>query len=255
MELKKRTLYSLTLVSALFLVTGCSDDDDDAEPSESKTGITVKTDQTFGEFLADDAGRTLYLFAADVDGASACAGSCTTSWPPFLLEDDVPASLDADDFATITRADGTQQTTYKGWPLYYFSGDSGPGQFNGDGIGNVWFTAKQSYSLMLGKLSASEQYMVDGQGRTLYYFTDDTENNSVCAGGCVAAWPTFLDEEVDIPSSLDKDDFGTITREDGQRQSTYKGRPMYYFAQDEKRGDKKGQGLNGKWFLFKQVVE
>jgi hypothetical protein len=42
----------------------------------------------------------------------------------------------------ITRSDGGKQVTYDGHPLYYFSGDSGPGQANGqgsDGFGAKWW--------------------------------------------------------------------------------------------------------------------
>jgi predicted lipoprotein with Yx(FWY)xxD motif len=34
----------------------------------------------------------------------------------------------------ITRADGSLQTTYKGWPLYYFSKDAGPGDLKGENV-------------------------------------------------------------------------------------------------------------------------
>ena len=40
------------------------------------------------------------------------------------------------DLGTITRSDGTKQVTYNGHPLYYFVGDSGPGQTTGQGSDN-----------------------------------------------------------------------------------------------------------------------
>ena len=48
----------------------------------------------------------------------------------------------AADLGTITRSDGTKQVTYLGHPLYYFAGDSGPGQTNGQGsdsFGAKWW--------------------------------------------------------------------------------------------------------------------
>jgi predicted lipoprotein with Yx(FWY)xxD motif len=45
---------------------------------------------------------------------------------------------------------------------------------------------------------------------------------------------------------------GTTKRSDGKRQVTYKGHPLYYFIQDKKAGDTKGQGLNAfgaKWYV------
>jgi predicted lipoprotein with Yx(FWY)xxD motif len=40
---------------------------------------------------------------------------------------------------TIADPDGSKQLTYMGWPLYTYSGDSAPGQANGQGTGGVWF--------------------------------------------------------------------------------------------------------------------
>ena len=48
---------------------------------------------------------------------------------------------DAADQHESTREDGKRQTTYKGWPLYYFAGDKAPGDVLGQGLGNVWFVA------------------------------------------------------------------------------------------------------------------
>jgi Secreted repeat of unknown function len=45
---------------------------------------------------------------------------------------------------TVARADGQQQVTYDGKPLYFFSGDKAPGDTNGHGVGSVWFAAKAS---------------------------------------------------------------------------------------------------------------
>jgi hypothetical protein len=46
------------------------------------------------------------------------------------------------DLGTITRSDGSKQVTYDGHPLYFFAGDSGPGQTNGqasDSFGAKWW--------------------------------------------------------------------------------------------------------------------
>jgi predicted lipoprotein with Yx(FWY)xxD motif len=54
---------------------------------------------------------------------------------------------------------------------------------------------------------------------------------------------------VSVPEGLNAGDFGAITREDGKRQSTYKGAPLYYYAGDKAPGDALGQGLGNAWFV------
>jgi predicted lipoprotein with Yx(FWY)xxD motif len=94
-----------------------------------------------GDVLVDGAGLTLYMFTADADGKSACYGDCATSWPP-LVADAAPSlgkGLDAEAFGSITRDDGTAQVTFGGMPLYFFAGDTAPGDVNGQGIGGKWY--------------------------------------------------------------------------------------------------------------------
>jgi predicted lipoprotein with Yx(FWY)xxD motif len=50
----------------------------------------------------------------------------------------VPDNLNANDFRTIRREDGKMQTTYKNWPIYYYSGDQNAGDTNGDGKDGLW---------------------------------------------------------------------------------------------------------------------
>jgi predicted lipoprotein with Yx(FWY)xxD motif len=97
--------------------------------------IVTSEHPDFGTILTDKEGNALYFFTRDADGSSACAGACVNNWPVFYEEllfigDD----LDENDFGFITRDDGMDQTTYKGWPLYYFINDTEAGQVNGDNV-------------------------------------------------------------------------------------------------------------------------
>jgi predicted lipoprotein with Yx(FWY)xxD motif len=95
-----------------------------------------------GKFFADSKGMTLYIFKKDSPGKSVCAGPCVEKWPLYFREKvAVPEGVSAGDFGTIPREDGKQQTTYKGWPLYYYAGDKAPGDVSGQGLGTVWFVA------------------------------------------------------------------------------------------------------------------
>jgi predicted lipoprotein with Yx(FWY)xxD motif len=95
-------------------------------------------------FLTNSSGRAVYLWAADSMNKSTCSGACTAAWPPVTTKGNVTAAdgAKAADLGTITRSDGSKQVTYSGHPLYYFAGDSGPGQTNGqssDSFGAKWW--------------------------------------------------------------------------------------------------------------------
>ncbi len=102
--------------------------------------VTTKTGGPNGSYLVGVNGMTLYTFDKDVKGVSNCSGSCATTWPPYTTTVQ-PTSMPTN-LAVITRADGSMQYTWKGMPLYYFSGDTKPGDTNGDGVNGVWHIVK-----------------------------------------------------------------------------------------------------------------
>ncbi len=86
-------------------------------------------------------------------GQSACSGDCIVKWPVYSTKL-ILASKQVwtrKHFGVITRADGAKQSTYKGWPLYYFQNDAKAGDIKGDSVGGTWFTAKPDYTVALGK--------------------------------------------------------------------------------------------------------
>jgi predicted lipoprotein with Yx(FWY)xxD motif len=94
--------------------------------------------------LVDGSGRTLYLFEKDQPDQSACAGACAAAWPVDNSNGTPKAGsgVKASLLGTIRRGDNTTQVTYNHHPLYYYSGDSGVGQQNGQGLnafGAAWF--------------------------------------------------------------------------------------------------------------------
>jgi predicted lipoprotein with Yx(FWY)xxD motif len=93
------------------------------------------------------------------------------------------------------------------------------------------------------------KFLTDAKGMTLYIFKKDSPGKSACAGPCVEKWPLYSMENVAAPDGVKAGDFGTITREDGKKQTTYKGMPLYYFAGDKKAGDVTGQGMGNVWYV------
>jgi len=92
-------------------------------------------------------------------------------------------------------------------------------------------------------------YLTDEKGMTLYLFKKDAAGKSACVGACVEKWPLFAVETVTVPEGVKDTDFGTITREDGKKQTTYKGLPLYYYFKDAKPGDTQGHGVYDVWYV------
>ena len=95
-------------------------------------------------------------------------------------------------------------------------------------------------------------YLVDGAGMTLYYFTRDVfAGQTVCYGGCAAAWPPLLVAEGQTATAGDgvAGVIASTPRTDGTLQVTYDGRPLYYWAADTAPGDTTGQGQGDVWFV------
>ena len=65
-------------------------------------------------------------------------GEClvTGEWQVTAASAGKPAGSVAS-LATLKRPDGTEQVTYRGFPLYTFVKDQSPGQTNGQGIKDV----------------------------------------------------------------------------------------------------------------------
>ena len=213
--------------------------------------VQIKATPSGVNYLTDDGGMTLYYYTLDTNGQSACYGGCAKAWPIYYAENlSVPDGLSASDFGTITRTDGSKQTTYKGWPLYYWVNDKKPGDMTGEGVHKVWYVLTvPAYTVMIGTNTAVGNYLVDGSGNALYWFAKDKVNTSACSGDCLKAWPAFTAESFVVPSALNASDFGTITRDDGTAQVTYKGWPLYYWVKDKARGDVTGQNVGKVWFV------
>ena len=113
---------------------------DAAAPAASAADVML-AESDLGTILVDGAGLTLYLFTNDSPGVSACSGGCAENWPGFGVDAEpvVGEGLDAADFTTITGTDGSPQLAFHDHPLYYFAGDSAPGDTNGQNVGTVWF--------------------------------------------------------------------------------------------------------------------
>ncbi|TMV49061.1 hypothetical protein FE783_15440 [Paenibacillus mesophilus] len=215
--------------------------------------IDIVNDAKLGSYLVDESGKTLYYFTKDTKDTSTCKDQCAVNWPIYYAENiQVSAQMNAADFKTIVREDGKKQTTYKGMPLYYFAKDEKAGDVKGQAVNNVWYVVNFS-SVAVASQDSLGKFLVDSGGRTLYWFTRDTKDKSACAGTCETNWPIFYSDNLASTADLKVESFGTIVREDGTKQTTYNGMPLYYYIKDEKPGDVKGQGVNNVWFVVAPI--
>lgn len=90
--------------------------------------------------LTNAQGMTLYYRTTDTP-TSVCSGGCASAWPPVLSTTMPSVSGTLPGTFTLMNDTNGSQVAYNGHPLYTYSGDSAPGQANGQGFGNIWFVA------------------------------------------------------------------------------------------------------------------
>jgi predicted lipoprotein with Yx(FWY)xxD motif len=112
----------------------------------------------------------------------------------------------------------------------------------------------QSAAAVTGAVLGPGTALVDGTGRALYLFENDTGSTSTCTGACPGVWPPMPAPTgpAAVTSPGTDAQLGSTSRGDGTAQLTYHGHPLYHYIGDEKPGDTRGQGLNqfgAHWYL------
>jgi predicted lipoprotein with Yx(FWY)xxD motif len=129
-------LIALLATAAVLALAGCgSDNGYGGGSSSSSTSISTAKNDKLGEtVLVDGNGKTIYALSAEKGGKFICTDSkCLSAWTPVSGN----AEGDVGSLAMVNRPDGKQQATYKGQPLYTFSGDKGQDDANGEGVKDV----------------------------------------------------------------------------------------------------------------------
>lgn len=92
--------------------------------------------------------------------------------------------------------------------------------------------------------------LVGDKGMTLYVFTKDEKDKSNCKEDCLVKWPPLLTlGEPKLSGRIFKNKISSTTLKDGHEVVTYFGNPLYYWYEDEKPGDIRGQNVGGVWYL------
>lgn len=265
----KRKLFSVCAAAGIALFSGCGgtsgggyDNGSSSVSSVSSTAssssvssmpaymsVELSSLQREVRYLTDTAGMSLYTFDKDTLGMSNCPNieGCEATWPAFTTP------VVRDDFGMAGA-----YTSYYQHPLYYFSKDGQPGDVKGDDVKQVWhlvyplkgFTETDEVKLSAG--NRKQTYLTDKDGNALYTFDKDDVNVSNCYGMCEQIWPVLKGEisAGSLPDGVAAADFATTTRSDGTTQATYKGMPLYYFANDTAAGDTNGDWVKGVWHLI-----
>lgn len=99
----------------------------------------------------------------------------------------------------------------------------------------------------------SNDVITGNNGMTLYVFDKDVAGSgkSLCNGPCAANWPPLIASDFAVGSEAGSSDYTLVVRDDGKKQWALKGKPLYYWAKDQKPGDKTGDGFNNVWHVAK----
>jgi predicted lipoprotein with Yx(FWY)xxD motif len=303
MKFKKSGFWlALNLVVMLsFILTACGSPAAAAQPTAVPTQppaalpttasapvttytLKVANNPTLGSYLTDQDGRTVYVFTKDTTTTSVCNGGCAKAWPPLEGLGAAGTGVDASLIGTGSRQDGSKQVTYKGMLLYYWAGDTKPGDINGQNVQGVWFVISPSGDLIKTALSTAAapsaapttaataapspvpptpmaftlkvannpilgNILTDQDGRTIYMFATDVGGVVSCYDTCAKFWPPLVGTAT-AGTGVDASLIGTTMRKDGASQVTYKSMPVYYFLKDSKPGDVFGQGVQGTWYVL-----
>ena len=115
----------ILLTMATLALAGCA--------KKTETASSTYGAQAAGVLTAKN-GMTLYVFDKDKGDQSSCYDKCAVNWPPYVGA----AASRPDIWQLVQRNDGIIQWTYDGKPVYFFKGDTAPGDANGDGKDGVW---------------------------------------------------------------------------------------------------------------------
>ena len=177
-------LYAAVLAAGSLTLAACGSSGSGTSASSSSSSSAAGAAAAYtvssaavpgvGTVLVNGSGRTFYLLTSEKGGTLTCTddNGCTKVWPDTELPSGVTApvagsGIDASKLSTIKGPSGSLYITYAGWPLYTFSGDSGPGQAHGQGIqsfGGTWETLTVAGTPVTGAAGGTTTSSSSGYG-------------------------------------------------------------------------------------------
>ena len=117
--------------------------------------------------------------------------------------------------------------------------------------GGIGGTTPTKRVVKIAKLSDGGSVLANLRGRTLYSLSVERHGKFIGTAGCLSIWhPLVVPKGVRPTGPVT---LGTVKRPDGRTQVTYRGRPLYRFANDTKTGEANGEGFKdvGTWHAAK----
>lgn len=134
-------VVSMTLLG--LILSGCTK----SNPTQYSIKTASKT--AIGTYLVDSKGITLYYYTLDERGKSNVPNALKSTWPSVSITNlTVSSDLNMNDFSYTLAGYGenNNQVTFKGWPLYYYTGDTSPGDVKGNGVNGFSVAAPSKMS-------------------------------------------------------------------------------------------------------------
>jgi predicted lipoprotein with Yx(FWY)xxD motif len=117
--------------------------------------VDVAPSGTLGTIIVTNRGFALYIFAPDAARQVTCTAGCARAWPPLLVHagETVAAGPGVQPglLGSAPNPSGGRVVTYRGWPLYTYLGDGGPGRAAGQGDdddGGLWYVMRPSGQIL-----------------------------------------------------------------------------------------------------------
>ncbi len=108
-------------------------------------------------------------------------------------------------------------------------------------------TSKTLHIATASNATLGKTVLVNGKGRTLYTLSSESKHKINCKSACMSLWPPLKIRKGLKPVGAAH--LGVLKRREGFLQVTFKGRPLYTYGGDAKKGDANGEGIKfvGVW--------
>jgi predicted lipoprotein with Yx(FWY)xxD motif len=225
--------------------------------------------------LANHSARTLYVLSTERGANLHCKKACLTIWPPLLVKSSVKSiALGAGvkgKIGFVARSKTTKQVTFNSYPVYTYSGDTGPKQSHGEDVvqdGGTWTMLKAaaktagattvSPTLQSENITNYSGTLANESKRSLYLLSTEVGASVQCTGSCLSVWFPLEVPSNTAPVTIGPKVDGTIgfVARGSEYQVTINSYPVYTYAGDSGAGQSNGEGVvayGGTWYLLKST--